>query len=71
VQWLKSRDYARDRFPSVWLQGQFGTLRFVTHVPCGTDAAPYLALMIQRKAVMIEMCDARRRFEHSFDQNIL
>jgi hypothetical protein len=26
-----------------------GTLRFVTHFPCGTDAAPHLALMIRRK----------------------
>jgi hypothetical protein len=26
-----------------------GTLRFVTHFPCGTGAAPHLALMIQRK----------------------
>jgi hypothetical protein len=25
------------------------TLRFVTHFPCGTDAAPHLALMIRRK----------------------
>jgi hypothetical protein len=67
---LKSRDYTRDRFLGVasrtvrhsWIRDSL-SLRY----RCRTTSRTH----DPKKAVMIEMCDARRTFEHSFDRNIL